>query len=455
MSIEEKNITRENKMGVWPIPKLLITMSLPMIASMLVQALYNIIDSMFVSRLGETALTAVALSYPLMSLLIAFGVGTGVGVNALVSRYLGAKKFDDANAVAKHAMFLPLFTSAAFVLTAHIIIPAYFHFQTTDPEIYKLGINYLNIAVYFSVGSMYQIMFEKLLSSTGKTTFTMITQITGALINIILDPILIFGYWGLPAMGVKGAAIATVIAQSIAAILGLCLNLIVNKEISFNLNQFKPSISILKKIYKIGFPSILLPAMGAIMNFFMNTILLSHTSTASAVFGIYFNLQSFVFMPIFGLNNGLVPIVAYNFGAKKNDRIRQTVKLSMIFAVSYMFLGYLVFQLFPNQLLGLFNANSEMLEIGITAFRTISYSFLLAGISIIISATSQALGYGHFSLIISISRQLIILIPLAYLLSKMHGLSRVWLAYPFAEIFALGLSLILLRKLWNKEKLSE
>lgn len=451
--MQENQLRKENKMGVEPIPRLLITMSLPMIASMLVQALYNIVDSMFVSYLGEKALTAVSLSYPFMTLLIAFGVGTGVGVNALVSRNLGARDYNTANQVARHALFLPFLSSMLFVLTANFVIPRFFHIQTTDPEIYELGIRYLRITVYFSVGSMYQIMAEKLLAATGKTGYTMITQITGAVINIILDPILIFGYFGFPALGISGAAIATVIGQSVAAILGFAFNFIINKEINFSLRKFKPNLSILKAIYRVGFPSILLPTSAAIMNFFINNILIQFTSTANAVFGIYFNLQSFVFMPIFGLNNGMVPIVAYNYGAMHRERIHKTIRLAMSLAVSYMVLGFLVFQLFPDKLLGIFQANSAMLDIGIPAFQRISFHFLIAGISIIISATCQALGYGHYSLIIALTRQVIILVPVAFLLGRYFGLHAVWFAYPIAETLALLTSTRLLRRLWRKEGL--
>ena len=448
----------ENKMGTEPIAKLLITMSLPMIASMLVQALYNIVDSIYVSQLGETALTAVSLSYPFMTLMIAFGVGTGVGVNVLISRYLGAKNFDKVEMLAKTALLLPFLTSLIFTSIGLTLIPNYFNFQTDDPKIYDLGLRYLRIAAIFNLGSMYQTMFEKLLSSTGRTGLTMITQVVGAVINVILDPILIFGWLNIPAMGVEGAAIATVIGQSTAAFLGLFLNLRFNKELGLSRQKskkLKVEFKIFAEIYRIAFPSIMLAASGAIMTYLMNNILIDYSSTANAIFGIYFNLQSFVFMPIFGLNNGMIPIVSYNFGAKKKRRIHKTMKISASIAVAYMSTGFLLFQFLPESLLAMFNANEEMLKIGVSALRIISWHFIFAGFSVIISAFCQALGYSLYSLISSLTRQILVLIPAAYILGKTFGLRAIWYAYPLAEVVSFVLSIFFFLSIWKREELSE
>ena len=449
------HMIRPNKMGTDAIPRLLISMSLPMMVSMVVQALYNVVDSMVVAQRGEKALTAVSLSYPAMSLMIAFGVGTGIGVNATLSRNLGAENFDRANDIGRHAMLLPLITSVIFAVGAVFLVPCYFRMQTTDPEIYEMGVTYLGIVSVAGIGMFYQTMCEKLLNSTGKTKLSMYVQLLGAIVNIILDPIMIFGLFGFPALGVTGAALATVIGQVLAATIGIYLNVRHNPEVNFSFKGFRFRGALVKDIYRVGAPSILMQSTGAFMTFLMNNILITFTATATAIFGIYFNLQSFVFLPVFGLNNGMVPIVSFNHGAGKKARINQTIKVAMGLAVGIMLVGFAIFQIFPRQLLGFFNANPGMYEIGIPAFRIISIHFIIAGICVIISSVCQALGYGHYSLIISVSRQIGILIPVAYVLGQFFGLGAVWWAYPIAEVVALALSLYFLNRVRNREGLKQ
>ena len=440
---------QENKMGIMPVNKLLVSMSLPMILSMLIQALYNIVDSMFVAQISENALTAVSLAFPAQNLMIAVATGTGVGINANLSRSLGEKNFDRANKIANHAIFLAVCSYLAFALFGLVFAEKFFLLQTDIPDIVEYGTKYLRICTVFSVGLFVEIAFERLMQSTGKTFYTMIVQGMGAIINIILDPICIFGLFGVPAMGVSGAAVATVGGQIIAAFIGLYLNQKKNTDIKLSLRTFRPSKAIIGNIYSVGIPSIIMASIGSIMTFGMNKILIGFTSTATAVFGVYFKLQSFVFMPVFGLNNGTVPIIAYNYGAKKPDRIVKTLKLAIVYAVSIMFLGLLAFQLIPDKLLMIFNASETMLEIGVPALRTISLSFLFAGFCIVCSSMFQALGHGMMSLIVSVFRQLVVLLPTAFVLSKIGGLSYVWLSYPIAEIFSVLFSSYFLRKIFK------
>lgn len=449
----EKQNTQENKMGVMPVPKLLITMSLPMIISMLVQALYNIVDSIFVAKLSEEALTAVSLAFPIQSLMIAVAAGTGVGVNALLSRYLGEKKHEEANEIGRNGIFLAILSFLVFAILGFFGSKFFFAVQTKDAEIVANGTVYMQIVTTLSIGVFMQIIFERLLQSTGRTFYNMITQGLGAVINIILDPIFIFGLLGAPKMGVAGAALATVIGQIVAAILGLYFNCRHNKEININMLKFKPNGHAIKSIYKIGIPSIIMQSIGSVMTFGMNKILLVFSSTAAAVFGIYFKLQSFIFMPVFGLTNGMIPIVAYNYGAKNKKRIMQTLKLSVIIAVSIMIVGLLLFQLMPATLLSLFDASEHMLEIGIPALQTISFSFIFAGFCIVASSMYQALGNGVYSLLMSVGRQLVILLPVAFLFAKFIGLNAVWWAFPIAELASTGLCIVFLRKIF-KQKLN-
>ena len=442
---------QENKMGVMSVPKLLISMSLPMIVSMLVQALYNIVDSMFVAQLNEAALTAVSLAFPVQNLMIAVASGTGVGVNALLSRSLGEKKLDVANKIAANGVFLALISSLVFAVIGIFGSRLFFAAQTSDPQIIEYGTQYMSIITIASMGVFIQITYERLLQSTGKTFFNMLTQGAGAIINIILDPIMIFGWFGFPAMGVAGAALATVIGQFCAAIMGVYFNSKYNTEIVVKARGFKIDKETIQNIYKIGVPSILMQSIGSVTTFCMNNILLMFSSTAATVFGVYFKLQSFIFMPVFGLTNGMVPIVAYNYGAKNKDRIYKTITVSLIIAVSIMLVGLLAFQTIPGTMLGLFKASEQMLEIGIPALRIISLSFVFAGYCIICSSAFQALGNGVYSLIVSVARQLLVIIPVAFAFAKLFGLHMVWWAYPIAEISSVIVCTFFLRKIMKQK----
>ncbi len=441
----------ENKMGVMPVPKLLISMSLPMIASMLVQALYNIVDSMFVAQLNEAALTSVSLAFPVQNLMIAVASGTGVGINSLLSRSLGEKKLELANKIASNGVFLALMSSLVFMAFGLVGSRLFFAAQTSDPQIIAYGTQYISIITIASTGIFIQVTYERLLQSTGKTFFNMITQGTGAIINIILDPILIFGWFGLPAMGVAGAALATVIGQFCSAILAVRFHNKHNPEIVVKARGFQICKETIGSIYKIGVPSILMQSIGSVTTFAMNNILLMFSSTAATVYGVYFKLQSFIFMPLFGLTNGMIPIVAYNYGAKKKERIYQTIKVSMIIAVSIMAIGLALFQTIPATMLGLFEASDQMLEIGIPALRTISLSFVFAGFCIISSSVFQALGNGVYSLAVSVARQLIVIIPVAFLFAKLFGLHMVWWAYPIAEISSVIACTFFLRRILKQK----
>lgn len=441
----------ENKMGVMPLNRLLISMSVPMMISMLVQALYNIVDSMFVAQLSENALTAVSLAFPAQNLMIAVATGTGVGVNAALSRNLGEKNFERANKIADHALFLAALSYVVFALFGLCFARQFFCLQTEIEEIVDLGTTYLRVCTIASFGLFMEIACERLLQSTGKTIYSMYTQGLGAIINIVLDPILIFGYFGAPALGIAGAAGATVIGQIIAFCLGFFFNKTRNHEITISLRDFKPNSEIISHIYAVGIPSIIMASIGSVMTFGMNKILIAFSSTATAVFGIYFKLQSFVFMPVFGLNNGTVPIIAYNFGAGRPDRIVKTLKLSIAYAVSIMIAGLLLFNLAAENLLMIFNASDSMLEIGVPALKIISLSFILAGFGIACSSLFQAMGHGMLSLWVSVLRQLVILLPAAFLFAKTLGLSYVWFAFPLAEVFSAGVSAVFLRHVYKKE----
>jgi len=429
-------------MGVMPVRQLLITMSLPMVISMLVQALYNVVDSMFVSYISEYALTAVGLAFPAQNLMISVGVGTGVGVNALLSKSLGEKNFDAANKAAVNGIFLAFCSWAAFALLGGFFSRTFMALQTDVPEIIAYGDTYLTIIAVASVGMMFQICFERLLQSTGKTIYTMLSQGLGAVINLILDPLLIFGLGPFPAMGIAGAALATVIGQCVGALLGLFCNLRRNPEITISFRGFRPHGVTIRKIYAVGVPSIIMSSIGSVMTFGMNKILGAFNSTAVAVFSAYFKLESFIFMPVFGLNNGIVPIIAYNYGARKPDRIRAAAKLGFLYGAAIMAVGVLLFWLIPGRLLGIFNASDYMLEIGIPALRLISLSFLPAAFGIVTSSVCQALGHGVLSLIVSVLRQLVLILPVSWLLGHFVGLSAVWAAFPFAEVFSFLLSAV-------------
>lgn len=440
---------KENKMGVMPINKLLISMSLPMMISMLVQALYNIVDSIFVSRISEDALTAVSLAFPIQSLMIAVASGTGVGVNALLSRRLGEKNMQDVNRAATNGIFLYGLSYLLFVIFGLFGAGFFFRTQTDVPIILQYGTSYLTIVSTVSFGLFGQIIFERLLQSTGKTIYSMYTQVFGAVINIILDPILIFGWFGLPRLEVAGAAIATIIGQICALCMGIFLNLKFNKEINLSFKDFRPDIKIIKRIYAVGFPSIIMQSIASVMTFGLNQILMGFKETAVAVFGVYFKLQSFIFMPIFGLNNGMIPIIAYNLGAKKKERMVKTIKLAILYATALMSVGLIMMQLFPEALLNIFDASSDMLSIGIPALRIISLHFLLAGFCIIVTSVFQAVGKGMISMFISIARQLVVLLPAAYLLSLLGNVNYVWFAFFIAECVSLLMCIIYLRKVYK------
>ena len=441
---------KENKMGTMPVNKLLVTMSLPMVISMIVQALYNIVDSIFVSRLSEDALTAVSMAFPMQNLMISVAVGTGVGINAMLSRALGEKKFEAANKTAENGIFIEVLGYVLFLLIGIFVTKPFFLAQAGAGDIANMGIEYTRICLLMSFGIFMQIGFERILQSTGRTIFTMITQSTGAIINIILDPILIFGLFGMPKMGVAGAAIATVTGQICAAILAITFNLTKNPDVHISFKGFKPQIIFVKNILSVGIPSIIMSSVGSAMTFGMNKILITFSSTAVAVFGVYFKLNSFVFMPVFGLNNGMVPIVSYNYGAQNKKRLTKTIKLAIMYAVCIMFIGIMLFQFIPDVLLRLFDASDHMLEIGIPALRVISLSFAFAGICIVISSSLQALGHGFLSMMISITRQLIILLPSAYILAKFGGIHAVWWSFNIAEIASLTLSLLFFKHIYNK-----
>lgn len=441
----------QNKMGTMPVNRLLISMSLPMIISMLVQAMYNIIDSVFVAQIGENALAAVSMAFPIQSLMIAVSAGTCVGVNALLSRSLGEKKPEDARLAAINGIFLAVLGAAAFAVFGVIGSRMYFASQTSDPEIIEYGVQYLQVCTIFSFGIFGEMMFERIIQSTGRTIYSLFSQGIGAITNIVLDPIMIFGLLGCPALGIRGAAVATVTGQILAMLIALFCNLKKNPDVSINMRGFRPHGHTIKIIYAVGIPSIIMQSITSVMTYGMNLILVGFSATAVTVLGIYFKLQSFIFMPIFGLNNGLIPIIAYNYGARSKKRIMDTAKLSIGIAVGIMLVGLAIFQLFTPQLLMIFNASDHLLEIGVPALRLISLSFLFAGYCIIVSSVFQALGNGVYSLIISVARQLLCILPLAYIFAKVWGLHAVWYAFPMAEIISMTLSTVLFKRIYDKK----
>ena len=441
----------QNKMGTMPIKPLLLTMSLPMILSMLVQAMYNIIDSIFVAKLEERALTAVSMAFPIQNLLIAVSAGTCVGVNALLSRSLGAGNREDAQKAAVNGIFLAILGAVCFGLFGLFGSRLYFASQTDDATIIEYGVQYLSICLIFSFGIFLEIVFERILQSTGRTIYNMYSQGIGAITNIVLDPILIFGLYGFPALGIRGAAIATVAGQILAMTLSLIFNLWKNTDVSISMKGFTPNLQIIKIIYAVGVPSIIMQSIGSVMTYFLNLILAAFSTTAVTVLGVYFKLQSFIFMPIFGLNNGMIPIIAYNYGARSKKRIMETATFSIFIAVSIMLAGLALFQLFPDRMLLMFDASEHMLEIGIPALRIISLSFLFAGYCIIVGSVFQALGNGVYSLLTSVARQLLCLLPLAYLFARLFGLHAVWYAFPLAEIISVAMTTALFVRIYKKK----
>ncbi|MDD7642927.1 MAG: MATE family efflux transporter [bacterium] len=433
-------------MGTMPEGRLLFSMSLPMMISMLVQAMYNVVDSIFVSRIGENALTAVSLAFPLQTLLIAIGAGTGVGVNSLLSKSLGEKDYEKANKTAMNGIFLFAISYVISALIGIFAVRPFYASQIKDApiEIMDMGIRYLTIVMVASFGLYAQFIFERLLQATGRTFFSMVSQMAGAIINIILDPILIFGYFGLPRMGVAGAAVATVIGQIVGGLIALVYNVKKNDDITLSVRGFRPDGHIIATIYKVGFPSIIMQSIGSVMTYGMNLILVGLSSTAAAVFGVYFKLQSFFFMPVFGLNNGIIPIVAFNYGAKKKHRMIRTIKWGMLIAFCFLLTGFVVFETLPGQLLLMFDASENMLGIGTQALRIIAFHFLIAWFCIVAGSVFQAVGNGMYSLYVSVARQLVVLLPAAYILAKIGGLDLIWWSFPIAELMSCLISAICL-----------
>lgn len=447
----QQEAIQENKMGTMPVNKLLITMSIPMIISMLVQAFYNVVDSVFVAQINENALTAVSMAFPIQNLMIAVATGTGVGVNALLSKSLGENNRKLANKAANNSIFLAVMSYAVFLIFGITCSELFFKLQTDIPEIISYGKDYLSIVCILSFGMFLQIACDRLLQATGQTIYTMFTQGIGAIINIILDPIMIFGLCGFPRMEVAGAALATVLGQIVAAIISAVFNIAKNTDIHLEIKEIvHPNKTVIGHIYSVGIPSIIMSSISSVMTFSMNKILMAFTPTATAVFGVYFKLQSFVFMPVFGMNNGLVPIIAYNYGAKKKDRITKAMKLGIFYAFCMLMIGFALFQLIPDTLLLLFNASEEMLAIGVPALKTISFSYFLAPISIIGISVLQSLGRGIYSMFVSVGRQLVVLVPVAFLIAKLTGnLTMIWWAFPLAELMSVTLCFFFVRKTMN------
>lgn len=445
----------ENKMGTMPVNKLLITMSLPMMASMLVQALYNVVDSIFVARIGEDALTAVSMAFPMQTLLFASAIGTGVGLNALLSRSLGQKNQELADKSTVNAMFIEAIAFVIFFFVGLFLSRPFYNIQNAGDVITNYGVEYLQTIMMLSFGVYAQVLFERMLISTGRTKYSMITQMIGAVTNLILDPIMIFGLLGFPALGVRGAAIATVIGQCVAATVAIIFNVKINTDINIRLKGFRPDAKVIGTILSVGIPSMIMQAIGSVMTFGFNKILIYFSTTAVAVFGVYFKLNSIIFMPIFGLNNGMVPIVAYNYGAENRKRMLDTIKYSAIYATVLMIIGMVLLETIPDKLLMLFSASEEMLAIGVPALRIICVHFVLAGPAIILSSTFQALGYGIFSMFISLIRQLIVLLPAAIILAMIAwnttgDVNLVWWSFVIAEIASLSTAVLFFRHLYKK-----
>lgn len=426
----------ENKMGVMPIGKLVISMSAPMMASMIFQALYNIVDSVFVSRVSQDALNAVSLAFPFQTLMMAFALGTGVGMNSLISRSLGQKDQNKADQTAGTGIFLFILSAIAFCVLSLFLAEPYYRFQTQNENIIRFGKQYILVCGGWCFGLFGQICEERLLQSTGRTQLSMISQICGAICNIILDPILIFGLFGFPRLEVMGAAVATVVGQTLACVVGFVLNIRKNAEIHLSLKRIRPNAPIIKEIYRIGIPSIVMQCVGSVMNFVLDNLLIAFTEAATAVFGAYYKIQSIIFMPVFGMNSAMVPIISYNYGACKPERVKQTTRICILIAVGIMTVGTLLFELIPGPLLSLFNPSEEMLSVGKVAFRIIAIHFPVAGFCIVVGSVCQAMGKPVYTLITSICRQLVVLLPVAWLLSLTGVLDSVWWAFPIAEVIS-------------------
>lgn len=429
-----------NKMGTWPIGKLLINMALPLVISMLVQALYNVVDSIYVSRISESAVTALGLAFPIQNLLIGCATGVGVGVNSLLSKSLGERNHDRANRSAGNGILLSVLFAAAFLIFGLFFAKPFFVTQSTVTETVEGGSIYLAIVTIGSIGIFVEILYERLLQASGNAFLSMITQTAGAVLNIILDPILIFGWFGLPEMGIAGAALATVIGQWVAALLAIFLNQKFNKALELHRHHILPDSYVIRMIMNVGIPSIIMVGIGSVMNFGVNKILQGFSETATGVFSIYFKLQSFFFMPLFGINNAVISIVAFNYGARKPDRMMKTVKMASAAGLTIMLVGLAAFQLLPELLLGIFEPSPEFMHMGVEALQTISWCFPVAAVCIILGSTFQALGTGIYSTLVSLGRQLVILLPAAYLLSLSGVVTRVWWAWPIAESMGLTMT---------------
>ena len=446
---ETSSLARSRRMGEMPEGKLLLSMAVPMMLSMLVQALYNIVDSVYVARVSEDCLSALSLAFPAQNILIGLGTGTGVGVSTMLSRALGSRDNKLANRVAGNSLFLCVCCWIIMAVFGIFFADAFIRSQTDIESIRSYGDSYLRIVTIGSVFVYFEINFERLLQSTGQTKLSMWAQMIGAVANIILDPFFIYGWCGLPAMGTTGAAIATVIGQAFGALAGFLFHHKHNKEVNIRLSDCRPDGHIILDIYRIGFPSILMVGIGSLTNYLMNRILMAFTSTAVAVYGAYFKLQSFFFMPVFGLNNGITPIIAYNYGAQQRNRMIKTIRISLTTAFCLTFIGFLCFEGIPQVLLGMFNASDAMLKIGVPALRIIGIHYLIAWFCIIAGTVFQALGKAVFSMIVSIMRQLVVLIPAAYILSKIGGLHIVWWAFPIAEVISFIVSTAFLIKIYK------
>ena len=458
--MSENEITKENKMGTMPVTPLLLNMSLPIMFSMLILAGYNIVDSFFVSKisegtinLGEEALSAMAIAFPIQTLTIAFGIGTAVGVNALLAMKLGEKDYDTVSKIAVNGLFLTFCTTILFCLICKFAVDPYIKSQTSNPVIIRMTKEYLTIILYISLPSFLGVMSDRILQATGLTFYTMLTMLSGAIFNIIFDPLLIFGIGPFPRMGISGAAIATVSGQFMGFLLSIFFNLKINKEVRFKFKGFKPDLKIIGNIYKIAAPSILMQSVNSLTTYGMNLVLKSFKligDTAIAVYGLYFKLNSFVFMPLFGLTTGMVPIVSYNFGARKRKRIITTIKSTLMFAIGIMCIGIIIFEFFPEKLLSLFDAKENMMNIGKSCLRIIAPSFIGAAMSITFSSVFQAMGRAVYSMIISIIRQLAVLLPTAYLLALTGNINNVWFCFLIAEIFAISISAYYMHRLNRK-----
>lgn len=441
----------ENKMETMPVNKLLITMAAPMVLSMLIGALYNVVDSLFVSHYGENALSAVSLAFPIQNIIIATGIGIGVGINALLSRFLGEKKQKKVNQTALHGIILGIGFYILVLLFGIFCVKGFYMVQTNDTEIISMGVDYLTIICIFGFGQMFQLIFEKILQSTGRTSYTMVMQMVGAVINIILDPIFIFGYFGLPEMGTKGAAIATVVGQIIAMLLGLYFNLTKNTDVQFNFKSIELESYYFKGICTVGIPTIIMQSMSSVMCFGINKLLLNFSTTSTAVFGAYFKLQTFVYMAIFGLNNALIPIVAFNLGAKHADRIKRVIRLSGAYSALIGLVGMIIMEMLPVQLISAFAPSEEMFSLGVTALRILGLSFVFGGVSVMTCYALQGFSRGISSLIISALRQVIILLPLASILGKAIGINGIWWSFLISETVTVILAVIYLGMAEKKE----